>query len=272
MDRVPYGYLTEKSKGEMSSDRDHDAPDPAPDVPDDSAQLAVWERAVALLIGLAAVGGGAVAVFTSDNQAGTAGLLVIALAFLVIGTQGTPLVKLSSGEQTLELTKRRIRRELTEQAENAPTAEAANAYEDAAAIVEGSWKETSFASARGYERDVFTAVHNLYPHKVFESPTSEAPYDFYFDADGVAVAVAVKYRAKGPLSHRELLTMADRMRGQGLPLLVVTNAPLSPSVSELSEALTKRAEPVIVTRWTSPFSARDLRDAILQLISLAKEN
>ncbi|BBY47642.1 hypothetical protein MARA_11100 [Mycolicibacterium arabiense] len=252
----------------MTSDTGDEARDPSPD---DGGSLAVWERAMALLIGFAALGGGAVAVFASANQAGTAGLLVIALAFLVIGTQGTPLIKLSSGEQSLELTRKRIRRELTEQAESAPTAEVANAYEDAAAIVDGSWRDTSFASARGYERDVFTAIHNLYPHKVFEPQSADSPYDFYFEANGVTVAVEVKYRAKGPLSHRELEAIADQMRGKGLPLLVVTNAPLSPRVSEVGEALTNRLEPVTAVRWTGPFSGRDLKDAIRRLISSAEE-
>jgi hypothetical protein len=113
------------------------------------------ERAGALCVGGGALITGAVGVFVSDNQAGTAGLFVIAFAFLVIGIQGTPLIKFSSGDQSLELARRQLAQKLTDKADSTPSADAANAYADAAAIVEGSRQAPMFGDARGYERDVF---------------------------------------------------------------------------------------------------------------------
>src|SRR2546423_8221089 len=51
--------------------------------------LRKWERAVAMLIGTVLAGLAIWALFTSSNQAGTAALLLVAAAFLLIGVQGT---------------------------------------------------------------------------------------------------------------------------------------------------------------------------------------
>jgi putative peptidoglycan lipid II flippase len=55
--------------------------------------LTLLERRFALAIGTAAGVAGGCAVFVSSNQAGTALLLLIALVFLVIGLEGTPLLR-----------------------------------------------------------------------------------------------------------------------------------------------------------------------------------
>ena len=51
------------------------------------------ERQCALGIGLAAGAAGGIAVFATSNQAGTAFLLLISLVFLVMGVEGTPLLR-----------------------------------------------------------------------------------------------------------------------------------------------------------------------------------
>ena len=51
------------------------------------------QRQAALGLGILAGGGGAYAVFASSNQAGTVVLLLIALVFLLIGVEGTPLLR-----------------------------------------------------------------------------------------------------------------------------------------------------------------------------------
>jgi len=47
-----------------------------------------------------------VALFTSSNQAGTAALLLVAAAFLLIGVQGTALIRFGSGSASVELDRR----------------------------------------------------------------------------------------------------------------------------------------------------------------------
>jgi hypothetical protein len=69
--------------------------------------LGTKERATALVIGIATGGGGAYAVFASSNQAGTAILLILSAIFLLIGIQGTSLIRFSTGSNTVELERRR---------------------------------------------------------------------------------------------------------------------------------------------------------------------
>lgn len=66
------------------------------------------ERGIALAVGIAAGGGGGYAVFVSSNQAGTAILLVLSAIFLLIGVQGTSLIRFSAGR----LAHRRIPRHM----------------------------------------------------------------------------------------------------------------------------------------------------------------
>ncbi|MGH3301107.1 MAG: murein biosynthesis integral membrane protein MurJ [Streptosporangiaceae bacterium] len=54
------------------------------------------ERQVAFGIGVIAGGAGGYAVFASSNQAGTVLLLLIALVFLLVGVEGTPLLRLAA--------------------------------------------------------------------------------------------------------------------------------------------------------------------------------
>jgi len=57
-----------------------------------SGQLSRHERQIAIGIGAIAGGTGSYAVFASSNQAGTVLLLLIALIFLLVGVEGTPLL------------------------------------------------------------------------------------------------------------------------------------------------------------------------------------
>jgi len=59
----------------------------------DGAMMTRLERQCAIGIGLAAGIAGGIAVFTTSNQAGTAFLLLISLIFLVMGVEGTALVR-----------------------------------------------------------------------------------------------------------------------------------------------------------------------------------
>jgi hypothetical protein len=56
--------------------------------PDLSDPLSAWARSLALAIGFLAGGVGGYAVFASENQAGTAVLLLIAGVLVVLGLQG----------------------------------------------------------------------------------------------------------------------------------------------------------------------------------------
>jgi hypothetical protein len=100
-------------------------------------------------------------VFASSNQAGTAILLVLSAIFLLIGIQGTSLIRFSSGSNTFELERRK---------RNVERAAAAVAKEDpdrAAGIIQGAEIALpslgSFSQSEGllYERRLEAALLSL---------------------------------------------------------------------------------------------------------------
>lgn len=62
-----------------------------------------WARISAMVLGILGGGSGAWAAFVSSNQAGTAMLLIASLALLLIGLQGTPILRIGASEASVEL-------------------------------------------------------------------------------------------------------------------------------------------------------------------------
>ncbi|GAB3816572.1 hypothetical protein [Micromonospora zhanjiangensis] len=191
--------------------------------------LGRWERLGASALGLVGAAGGGWAVFATDNQAGSAVLVVIGAAFLLMGVQGTPLIRVGSAESGVELERRRRRVEKAiEQARQEESPEVAAGIVEAASIIEPQ----IFRSAAHYRSE-------LYASKVGVAlQTSGAAIERYlFDqgpdfvaTTGMGTAnVEVKYRERGPLRMRDIQQLEKYSRGAH-GLLIVTNAPLSPEV------------------------------------------
>lgn len=107
--------------------------------------LVRWERLCALAIGSISGGAGAYTVFERSNQAGSVMLLVLAAVFLLIGIQGTPLIKFGSTTASLELERRREAK-----------AEVQHAYEEAT-------EENDDARAQGIVEGVSLIAPELVP-------------------------------------------------------------------------------------------------------------
>jgi hypothetical protein len=84
-----------------------------------AALMTRLERQCALGIGLAAGIAGGIAVFTTSNQVGTAFLLLISLVFLVMGVEGTPLLRIR-GFSADSLRRRRASRARQQGGEESP--------------------------------------------------------------------------------------------------------------------------------------------------------
>ncbi|MEU8663569.1 hypothetical protein, partial [Actinoplanes philippinensis] len=65
--------------------------------------LPSWARTVAFILGLGGLGAGGYGVFVSDNQAGTALLLIVGAVLALLGIQGTPIRRFGSGDHSFEL-------------------------------------------------------------------------------------------------------------------------------------------------------------------------
>ena len=64
------------------------------------------ERACCIIVGTVAGGAGGYVAFERSNQLGSAALLIIGAVFLVIGIQGTRLMRFTSGSNIVELEQR----------------------------------------------------------------------------------------------------------------------------------------------------------------------
>jgi hypothetical protein len=134
-----------------------------------SEPLVKWERVCALAIGAICGGAGGYAVFEKSNQAGTAMLLILAAIFLLIGVQGTPLIKFGSSSGSVELERRRRKKvqEALEQANEENNAEKAEGIVEGVKLVAPDLVPSSFNAYREYEDSVARALSKM-GYEVFQ--------------------------------------------------------------------------------------------------------
>jgi hypothetical protein len=215
-----------------------------------------WERVTAATLGAGGAFFGGLAVFTTSNQAGSAVLLLISAAFLLIGIQGTPLTKLTSGSNTLELEKRRISQRLFRRARREKDPEVAQAYEEAASlVVQGSHRrpETLAEAARDYEHRVRQAFYRISAAEAQPASELDSPVDFVATKGDSRTAVIVKYR-RHVIGIKEIEAASGEVTRSGLPLMVVTNAPLSSKVQEFNSTWGDRHPRAEVVTWRNEAS------------------
>jgi hypothetical protein len=231
--------------------------------------LGGWERAVALGVGIAAGGGGAYAVFASSNQAGTAILLILSAIFLLIGIQGTSLIRFSSGSNMFELERRK------RGIEKAVVAAAKEDPDRAAGIIEGAEIALpmlgSFGAAEAavYEERVAAALGGLgYIVSTLGRPGISP--DFMVmerGATGRVVFVEVKYRKRPRLEIRTVAEIFSRAYSQGASVLIVTNADFSERDAEAAAEYVAREPPGRVVRWRDDSDNDTLQQAISELLA-----
>ncbi|MGW4678378.1 hypothetical protein ACWEOS_07935 [Micromonospora taraxaci] len=196
----------------------------------EAVPLGRWERLGASALGLVAAGGGGWAVFATDNQAGSAVLVIIGAAFLLMGLQGTPLIRVGSADSGVELERRRRRVEKAmEQARHEESPEIAAGIVEAASIIE----PRIFQSPR-YRSELYTSkVALAFQIAVADATVERHSLDYGPDLTvrtGMGGAnVEVKYRERGPLRMQDVRKL-ERYSEGSRGLLIVTNAPLSPEV------------------------------------------
>ncbi|GAB3862614.1 hypothetical protein GCM10029963_69250 [Micromonospora andamanensis] len=190
--------------------------------------LGRWERLGASALGLVAAAGGGWAVFATDNQAGSAVLVIIGAAFLLMGLQGTPLIRVGSVDSGVELERRRRRVEKAiEQARQEESPEIAAGIVEAASIIE----PRIFRSAH-YRSELYTskvAMALLAADATVERHLFDYGPDLTVSTGMGTAYVEVKYRERGPLRMQDVQQLEKYSRGPH-GLLIVTNASLSPEV------------------------------------------
>lgn len=227
-----------------------------------------WERAIALAVGVASGGGGGYAVFASTNQAGTAILLILSALFLLIGIQGTSLIRFSTGSNTVELERRRRRVEqvAAEVAKDDP--------ERAAGIIEGAGlalpdiaRADSWLEAPLYERRLETAIVDL-GYSVRISPDEAGDFIVTRQEDGSQVYVQAAYSSSSPLGGHRVRDFMARNKPQH-PILIVTNAGVRSVVAATVRDDADRPFPVRIVSWPAGADTGVLRNALEELFTAA---
>jgi hypothetical protein len=222
---------------------------PQPDEPTEPLDL--WARVLALVLGVGATGVGTYAVFESENQAGTALLLVVGVVLSLIGLQGTPLRRFGSGEHSVELaTIRRRLADVVNQAAREESPAVAAAVADAARAVDPG------ASVRPawqiYEEAVRRAIGRA-------NGIIESNYQYgrgrAIDARVLMprgkVSVEIKYRSRGAFGSRDIADASAQLRAAGLEggHLIITNAPLSAEAQHHNSESSPETNGVEVITW-----------------------
>lgn len=225
----------------------HDAGKEASDVLSTRARIAVN------VLGLAGVGTGGWAVFSSDNQAGTAVLLLIGAVFLLVGVQGTPLRRFGHGDSSIELAvlRQRAVRAVERAAQEQPP-EVAAAVADAVESI----APVSLSPALAYEA-YETAVIKAIQRTGASIDTSHRPgptdngVDARVQLGTGMVNVQVKLRRRGSLGARDIQHASAVAQRSGFDggFLLVTNAPLSEDAGAFNVAMPPSGDGVEAITW-----------------------
>lgn len=220
--------------------------------PDDGSfdAMHVLERLGAVVLGLAFGVFGIIAVFKSDNQAGTAGLMVAAVAFLLIGVQGTLLVKFGSGSSSVELARRR--RRAIEEAKREDNPDVADGILRGAELMGPELPPSSAELAAIYEKRLAQAIQRITGNvTVAQTRDRGGPDLLTRTASGVTVAIDVRYRSRGPLRRQDIdrVTAQAARQGEVGKLVIVTNAPLSGDAEEFNGQFAGKPGSVEVVTW-----------------------
>ncbi|MET8229852.1 hypothetical protein ABZS77_04130 [Micromonospora sp. NPDC005298] len=215
--------------------------------------LATWARASALLLGIAGGGFGCYAVFASDNQAGTAFLLVASVVLLLLGLQGTPLRSLGGGDYQIQLARLRLRAvRAIDKAARQESPEVAAAVADAVGSIDPG-VAISRPPSLLYSQAVGQAIGRV--GGSIDPTHQDGPGDRGVDArvhlGSGKVNVQVKYRSRGALGLRDIATASAKMRASGFDggHLIVTNAPLSEEARQHNSEAQPELGGVEVITW-----------------------
>ena len=240
---------------------DETASSPAPIDPVPMGRL---ERAAASVVGLAASGFGVYAVFRSDNQAGTAVLLIAGIAFLLVGIQGTPLLRLRAGESGIDLERRYRARRVADEAKLEQNEDVAAGMMEAVSIIAPEIANSPEYRALAYESKVRLAFQRLGVE--LSSQERDVGYDFVaIPAGGMPVAVVVKYRQRARFTMHEVDDILRRLPEKLKVCLVVTNARLSPQVRGYNASEDPTVRQAGVVMWQDEGDDAALGRALLRV-------
>ncbi|MFC4529154.1 hypothetical protein [Sphaerisporangium dianthi] len=220
----------------MSTDGDENIPSNIPNQAHASVPMKWLERATALVVGTAAEISGGYAVFNSDNQAGTVALLLAGAVFLLIGVQGTRLIRMGTESSTVELDRRFRVEKTVERIREEDDPDVAQGMIEAASIIDPRVAEVMSDTGVAYVQRLQHAILRSVDFNVqarINSPDSG--FDIRVDTidSKKALVVAKPYGTSRTFDIIDYRRATDPiMFAEDAGILIATNASLSRDVKE----------------------------------------
>jgi hypothetical protein len=242
---------------DLSSAGDSELPEP----------LIRWERVSALVIGSVCGGAGGYAVFERSNQVGAAMLLILAAIFLLIGVQGTPLIRFGSSSGSVELERRRKRkvRQALEEAKEENNAEKVEGIMEGVKLIAPDLVPNSFEGYTHYENSVADAIRKM-GYSVWHMPTQKFTADLEIINNGRTVYAEVKYYNR-PIQTGVLHQVIGLATLLSAPVLLIASTKLT----QAAQAVADNGN-VNFVQWRNEIDSSKLRATVERLFAEVGNN
>ncbi len=230
--------------------------------PVDAAPLSRWERLAAAVAGVLACGAGVLAVFRSDNQAGTVALILAGALFLLMGVNGAPLVR--ARYQDYELFMARRRREVVGNIDDEPVESAVVALETLRTVDPQAARDPAFlhAAAALYGRQVFNRLKQIEPNATYTDGPGDMGRDAVLQAPGGQIAVSIR-GGSNKFFQADLVAATHIPHDLADAILIVTSKALPPNIDRrLREARNADSRPIELVRWVDSQDDEILREKV----------
>jgi hypothetical protein len=212
--------------------------DPVPETPPN------WlERTCFIIAGVVADGAGGYAALERSNQLGAAVLIVVGAVFLVVGIQGTRLMRFTSGSAVVELERKQRRIAYAiEKAQDEGNLEKASGIAEGAAIASPALRPGNVGIQ--YELKVSAAIIEMGYHVMTAS--LDLGFDLVIsDESRSHIIFADLKRLTRPVPKQAIDRLLPRIPPGRTPALLITYTELSNAARELISSLGR----VEVVRW-----------------------
>ncbi|MFJ5259297.1 hypothetical protein ACIQAC_02300 [Streptomyces sp. NPDC088387] len=238
---------------------------------DYSAPLSRGAQIGAGAIGVILTGGGAVAVFVADNQAGTVALILAGAIFLLMMFGGTPLHSFGFGEANLRFARKR--QEVVNEAIDSPPEQAPRVLRDLESIDNqnrGPDPTVNALTERVYE-DALSYLLSFNPDYSVIREKSVGPgrrVDIALELpSGKQIVVEARYYRRGnPVDSRSIDQAAGYHAITRSPVLLVSNSPLSEVGAHHLRALQDSGAEVHFVQWVPGGDGDPLKIAVERLV------
>jgi hypothetical protein len=203
------------------------------DAPSQTSPPNRLERACCIIVGIIAGGAGGYVAFERSNQLGSAVLLVIGAVFLVIGIQGTRLMRFTSGSNIVELEqKKRNIVDAIAKAQDEGNIEKASGIAEGAAIAAPALGLSQHLGLQ-YEVQVASAIVGM-GYLVTPSVLDDKGFDLVIrdGSDRIIHAELKRYADFRPVSARILQALMYRAAATAIPVILITYTELSGEARE----------------------------------------